>query len=72
MSVDATVGLNLGSTTKDFLARNHGHFINGQWHSSSSGETLDIYNPASGEVIRSSKGITYHCVCVWVWVWVGG
>lgn len=41
----------LSTATKDFLARSHGHFINGQWVASASGETFTVHNPANGEVI---------------------
>ncbi len=39
---------NLSKATLDFLARKHGHFIGGQWRQSASGETMDIYDPATG------------------------
>ncbi|MGA0018750.1 MAG: aldehyde dehydrogenase family protein [Steroidobacteraceae bacterium] len=41
----------LSTATKDFLVRSHGHFINGQWVASDSGETFAVHNPANGEVI---------------------
>ncbi|WP_203341241.1 aldehyde dehydrogenase family protein [Planococcus beijingensis] len=37
--------------------QNFSHFINGSWVSSSSGETFDVHNPATGEVVaKVAKG----------------
>lgn len=41
----------LAAATKDFLAREHGHFINGQWVRSESGEIFAVHDPATGAVI---------------------
>lgn len=37
--------------TKDFIDENYGLFINGQYVASDSGDTLEVPNPATGEVL---------------------
>lgn len=39
------------STVKSFLAKDHGHFIDGEYASSSSSSKIKVINPANGEVI---------------------
>lgn len=39
------------ATTPSYFKREYGHFINGEWVSGSSGETIDMLNPATGEVL---------------------
>lgn len=48
-----TAAASLSSATTEFLARRHGHFIAGQWRPSASGETFDVYDPATGGRIAS-------------------
>lgn len=47
------VTADLSAATKEFLGRSHGHFINGEWVGSSSGETFTVHNPADGEIIAA-------------------
>lgn len=35
----------------DFLARPHGHFIDGQYRSGDSARLIDVYNPSTGQVV---------------------
>ncbi len=42
--------------TQQFLDRVGSLWINGQWKSAQSGETFDVYNPATGEVIARCAG----------------
>jgi phenylacetaldehyde dehydrogenase len=39
--------------TMDFLARKHGHWINGKWVAARSGQTLDVHDPATGARIAT-------------------
>ncbi len=41
----------LSKATQDFLARKHGHFINGKWLQSTSGKTFAIHDPATGYLL---------------------
>jgi phenylacetaldehyde dehydrogenase len=41
----------ISKPTQQFLDRVGSLWINGQWKSAQSGETFDVYNPATGEVI---------------------
>ncbi|MBM4216476.1 MAG: aldehyde dehydrogenase family protein [Gammaproteobacteria bacterium] len=43
----------LSKATLDFLARSHGHFINGKWVHPASGTAIDIHDPATGLKISS-------------------
>jgi phenylacetaldehyde dehydrogenase len=43
----------LSSETNAFLERNHGHLIDGVW-SDGAGGRINVYNPATGEVIATS------------------
>ena len=43
----------LSKATLDFLARSHGHFINGKWVYPTSGASIDIHDPATGLKISS-------------------
>ncbi len=49
--MNAAAAPSLSQSTRDFLARKHGHFIGGSWVQSSSGETFRIFDPATGEDI---------------------
>ena len=44
---------NLSKATTDFIARQHGHFIGGKWVQSQSGESIDVFDPATGRKISS-------------------
>ena len=39
--------------TSSFLARSHGHWINGQWAAPRNGKTLDVEDPATGRNIAT-------------------
>jgi acyl-CoA reductase-like NAD-dependent aldehyde dehydrogenase len=44
---------NISQATEQFINANHQLFINNQWLDGSSGETLTVINPATGEAIAS-------------------
>lgn len=52
MSVETASHIgDLSVATKEFLARQHDHFIHGAWQPSASGERFAVHNPATGNII---------------------
>lgn len=43
---------------REYLQRDHGHFIDGLYRSGTSGTSISVVNPASGEVIAHVNGAT--------------
>jgi len=43
---------------REYLQRDHGHFIDGQYRSGTSGKRIPVVNPANGEVIAHVNGAT--------------
>src|SRR6202165_1940924 len=48
--VTAALALDLTGSMKTY-----GHFINGEWVESSSGETIDLWNPATGALLARTQ-----------------
>ena len=44
---------NLEDSVKDFLDSTHGPFINGEWLTSTTGGEIDVYNPATAQIIAT-------------------
>jgi aldehyde dehydrogenase len=42
------------------MVKTYGHFINGEWVESNSGETIDLSNPATGALLARTQPIHHH------------
>jgi phenylacetaldehyde dehydrogenase len=53
MTIHFDVTPHLDAKVKDYVGGKHGMLIGGEWQQAASGETLDVFDPASGRVIAA-------------------
>ena len=51
VNAESAISVSLSEATNRFLSRAGKQLINGQWKEAQSGETFEVFNPATGESI---------------------
>ncbi len=60
MNQEAVAEVELDPKVRDFVAARHQMLINDEWVDATSGRQLDVYNPATGEVIAQVPAADYE------------